>query len=349
MLNSLLAQMSDGVYAEVGEGGIALLNDAFSRIFDVPAPPWPPESVASLRHAAFDRIEPPSGLTAASATGASPAGEVRLKNGRLLEQHQFAVPLADGRTIHVWQFRDITDRRKKEEELDRSRRRLRHLSSRLEAAREEERRSLAHTLHDEVGQLLTGLRLEITSAVEKFRQAGTPAAVPVVDRLQAAVGLIDLSVAAVQRVATALRPPLFDHPELLSAIRWEAAIFQARTGIRCRVSAGDVQLDDRAQTTTLHRILLEALTNVARHAHAGTVWIQVRRHGDRVTMEVRDNGKGIDEESLTRPGAMGLLGMRERAFAAGGELRISRRRAGGTSVVVTLPLTQPAQSWHERD
>ena len=183
---------------------------------------------------------------------------------------------------------------------------------------EEERRSLARTLPTKSASS-HGIRLEVTGAVERFRQAGTPSSFPIVDRLQAAVGLIDLSVASVQRVATALRPPILDHLELLSAIRWEAALFRRRTGIRCRVSARSLRIESRSHTTVLHRILLEALTNVARHANAGTVWIFFRQRRDGVVMEVRDNGKGIPESALTSPGSMGLLGMRERALAAGGE------------------------------
>jgi PAS domain S-box-containing protein len=338
MLNGLIAHMSDGVLAQTGDHQVAVVNAAFNRIFDLPPTPWSAETAPMLRGLARERLEnaesPPAG-----SGDALPAGELRLKDGRILEQQQFSVPLADSRVIRVWQFRDITLRKNEEEELRMSRHRLRHLSAHLEAVREEERRALARTLHDEVGQLLTGIRLEVTGAVERFRQAGTPSSFPIVDRLQAAVGLIDLSVASVQRVATALRPPILDHLELLAAIRWEAGLFRRRTGIRCRVSAGSLRVESRSHTTVLHRILLEALTNVARHANAGTVWIFFRQRRNCVVMEVRDNGKGIPDSALTSPGSMGLLGMRERALAAGGELRISRRSAGGTSIVVTLPLS----------
>jgi PAS domain S-box-containing protein len=338
MLNGLIAHMSDGVFAETGDNHIAVVNAAFSRIFDLPAAPWPAADAAALRRMACERLENPDLCCPPAASDAFPPGELRLKDGRILEQQHFSVPLADNQVIRVWQFRDITLRKTEEEELRTSRHRLRNLSAHLEAVREEERRSLARTLHDEVGQLLTGIRLEITAAVERFREAGTPATFPVVDRLQAAIGLIDLSVASVQHVASALRPPILDHLELLSAIRWEAAIFRRRTGIRCRVSAGTMPVDNRTHATVLHRILLEALTNVARHANAGTVWILCRQRRDCVVMEVRDNGKGIPEAALSSPSSMGLLGMRERALAAGGELRVSRRPSGGTSIVVTLPL-----------
>jgi signal transduction histidine kinase len=219
--------------------------------------------------------------------------------------------------------------------------RLRDLSAHLEQAREQERRELARALHDEVGQLLTGIRLEMAAAIEKFHEAPTPAAFAIVDRLQAAVGLVDLSIATVRRITSALRPPVLDHLGLLATTRWEAEVFERRTGIRCRVSASPVGFETRAHVTVLYRILLEALTNVARHAQAGTVWIRVRHRPDRLTYEIRDNGKGITGAALANVHTLGLLGMRERAIAAGGEVRISRVRTGGTSVLVSLPLPEP--------
>ena len=222
------------------------------------------------------------------------------------------------------------------------------LETRLERAREDERRELARALHDEVGQLLTGIRLELAAAVEKFQNAPAGTDVSVVDRLQAAVGLVDVSVATVRRITAALRPPLLDHLGLLSMVRWEGALFERRTGIRCRVSSRPARIEAREHVTVLYRILLEALTNVARHAHAGTVWIRVREWPRRITLEVRDNGRGISEDALANTATLGLLGMRERALAAGGALRVTRPRTGGTSVTVSLPLTQTKPDARDR-
>ena len=339
MLDGLIAHMSDGVFAETDGGSIAVVNASFCRLFDIGEVPEDATG-GQVRALATAQLAASGDCGhVAGCYGEPPATvDLRTRDGRVLEQAHFSVPLEEGRTIHVWQFRDITDRKREEEDLRLSRHRLRDLSAHLEAAREEERRELARTLHDEVGQLLTGIRLEIASAVERFRSIGSAAEFPVVDRLQAAVGLVDLSIATVQRVTSALRPPVLEHLGLVSAIRWEAAVFRRRTGIRCRVSSGQVQVEDRAVSTILYRILLEALTNVARHAHAGTVWISIRQRPGRITMEVRDNGKGVSDEALGNPAAMGLLGMKERALAAGGDVRISRRPTGGTSVQVTLPL-----------
>ncbi len=338
-LDALIAHMNGGVFAETDAGQVAVVNASFAHIFDIP-PLASGTTAARVRTLVASQLATPGECCRVSCCRGEqmPVSELRLKDGRVLEQEHFSVPLEGDRSIHVWQFRDITHRKREEEELRLSRHRLRDLSAHLEAAREDERRELGRTLHDEVGQLLTGIRLEVASAVDGFRALGTAAEFPIVDRLQAAVGLVDLSIATVQRVTSALRPPVLEHLGLMSAVRWEAAVFRRRTGIRCRVSSGDIQVEDRTVATILYRILLEALTNVARHAQAGTVWISLRQPAGRITMEVRDNGKGISDEALKNPATMGLLGMKERALAAGGEVRIARRRAGGTSVQVSLPL-----------
>ena len=341
VLDGLIAHMNDGVFAETDVGQVAVVNAAFTRVFQIPALPAGATADEVRALAATQLAEPDECCRVSCSRGEQmPVSELRMKDGRVLEQAHFSVPLEADRIIHVWQFRDITHRKREEEELRLSRHRLRDLSAHLEAAREDERRELGRTLHDEVGQLLTGIRLEVASAVDGFRALGTAAEFPIVDRLQAAVGLVDLSIATVQRVTSALRPPVLEHLGLMSAVRWEAAVFRRRTGIRCRVSSGHVDVEDRTVATILYRILLEALTNVARHAHAGTVWITVRQPAGRIILEVRDNGKGISDEALKNPATMGLLGMRERALAAGGEVRIARRPAGGTSVQVSLPLPE---------
>lgn len=345
LLNGLIAHMNDGVLAENEDGTVAVVNGAFCRIFGIGDGERCGAEAVPLRRLALAQLTNPEECcpTAAEA-GAPPTCELRLKDGRTVEQEYFSIRLEDARVIHMWQFKDITTRKREEEELRTSRHRVRELSAHLESAREQERRDLARALHDDVGQLLTGIRLEVTAAVENFKRIGTPAGFPVVDRLQAAVGLVDLSIATVQRITTALRPPMMDHMGILSALRWEAAVFERRTGIRCRVSSRPSRIGTRQHLMVLYRILLEALTNVARHAHAGTVWISVRQRATRLTMEVRDNGRGITDEAIASPHTMGLLGIRERALAAGGEVRISRVRSGGTRLLVSLPLAPGADA-----
>jgi len=215
---------------------------------------------------------------------------------------------------------------------------LRAFAARAEQAREEERRHLARTLHDELGQVFSSIRLELGAAIAAFRDAGDARMRPVVDRLQAAAGLTDIAVASLRSLTTALRPPILDHLGLLPAIRWEASIFSKRTGIRCHVRARPATMTfDDAQITALYRILGAALDNVSKHAGAGTVWIHLTRQRGATLMEIRDNGRGITDAQIHGAETMGLLGMRERALAIGGELRISRGRRSGTRLLVIVP------------
>jgi signal transduction histidine kinase len=216
--------------------------------------------------------------------------------------------------------------------------RLREFAARAEEAREAERRHLARTLHDELGQIFSSIRLELGAAIAAFRNAPDPRMRPVADRLQAAAGLTDVAVASLRKLTTALRPPILDHLGLLPAIRWEASIFSKRTGIRCHVRARPAAIAfTDAQITALYRILVAALDNVAKHADAGAVWIHVTRQRGMTTMEIRDNGRGITDAQIRNGRTMGLLGMRERALAIDGELQVMRGPRSGTRLVVLLP------------
>jgi len=240
----------------------------------------------------------------------------RHADGAIVWTEVLRVPVCDekGRIVAVeGVLRDITWRkdletqhRGMEQRLRESRRRLRELSAHAERSREEERRAMARTLHDELGQVFSSIRLELGAAIAEFRQCAAPEMRPVVDRLQAAAGLTDIGVASLRQLTTALRPPILDHLGLLPAIRWEASIFSKRTGLRCYVRARPATVTFRdAQVTALYRILLAALDNIARHAAAGTVWIQLTRQRGVTLMEVRDNGRGITDEQVNNPRTMG--------------------------------------------
>ena len=215
---------------------------------------------------------------------------------------------------------------------------LTSLAIRLDSAREEERARVARELHDELGQVLTSLKLEFMSLVDRLREGEPKPDVQLVNKLQSLIGLIEISIQSVRRIASDLRPALLDHFGLKDAIQWEATSFQARTGIRCRVSwTVKRQLADGTQQLALYRILQEALTNVVRHAHAGAVRISVREAGGHVTLAIQDNGRGIRRDELTSANAIGLLGMSERARLLGGRVTISGAPRRGTTVTVRVP------------
>jgi PAS domain S-box-containing protein len=239
--------------------------------------------------------------------------------------------------------RDVTERVETQERLRESEEQLRRLAARVQDTREEERAMVARELHDELGQTLTALKLELTRAITLLK--GTPLTAPAVDRLQALVGLVEIGIATVKRITTSLRPPTLDHLGLPEAVRWEASTFRARTGLRCHVRADtETAPITPEQETVLFRVLQEALTNVARHAKAGAVYITLRQRGRAYEMRIRDNGRGITDAEISDSCALGLLGMRERVALIGGTFDISGSRGKGTVIVVRVALDTQART-----
>lgn len=223
------------------------------------------------------------------------------------------------------------------EQMRRSRDQLRNLAAKLQAAREEERVHLARELHDELGQTLTSLKLELLRFVAVIQRL--PQAPTTLDRIQSLIGLTEISLETTRRIATDLRPPALDHLGLPEAIRWEASAFQSRTGIRCRLVANGRQSKlTEVEATGVFRIFQEAIANVVRHAEAGAVRILLRENDEAFLMSVKDNGRGITARKSGDPGALGLVGMRERARLLGGTLEISGKKGKGTAVVFRMPV-----------
>ena len=229
---------------------------------------------------------------------------------------------------------DVTDRKRAEDEIRGSREQLRALAARLQSAREDERAHIAREVHDELGQALTGLKLDLAWLKPRLRDQAT-----LLERVQAVVGRIDGTIDAVRRIATELRPSVLDHLGLVAAVEWQAQEFEKLTGVVVRLSlrsAGPAV--DGTVATTVFRMLQETLTNVARHAAATWVDIALEIREDAVTLRVADNGRGISAAERTDPHSLGLVGLRERAIACAGELVIEGRPGEGTIVTVRIPL-----------
>ena len=216
-----------------------------------------------------------------------------------------------------------------------------------EQAREEERRRLARELHDELGHALFGLRMHLVWLQQRIANGngngngngdhGSTADIE--SRLPAMLELIERSARTVDDIVTDLRPPALDQLGLMAALEWQAESFARRSGLRCQfVGSGAVDELDAGRATAVFRMFQEILTNVERHAKASRVSVHVERIGDRLTLRVRDNGRGLSPKCLATPGSYGLLGMRERALLLGGELSVESGRRGGTTVIASIPL-----------
>lgn len=219
---------------------------------------------------------------------------------------------------------------------------LRALNERIEAAREDERTSIAREIHDELGQALTALKLDL--AWVAYRAPNSDVQARLNDMTRATDAIID----TVRRISSELRPGILDEIGLRAAIEWQADEFARRTSIPCSVTSdlGDIQLE-RGLSTAVFRIFQEALTNVARHASATAVDIGLRLERGHLKLEIADDGIGVPEIA-PRNSSLGLLGMRERARRCGGDCTVRRREPNGTIVTLSVPLRFPSER-DERD
>lgn len=267
----------------------------------------------------------------------------RTKSGALRYAHLSLTLLRNDRgdpTDIVGYSMDITDRKRGEEALLKSRNQLAALAVRLETVREEERGRIALEVHDVLGQALTGLKLDVSWVYKQILESkGSLEPSPVLSRLARSQELLDTTIRSVREIATTLRPSVLDQLGLEAAIEWQAQEFSHRTGIACTTSISPDHIHvDAQQSTALFRILQEVLTNVVRHAHATNVNVRLEETCEHVMMQVRDNGTGITAVEQSGPQAFGLLGMRLRAQQQGGTFDIQGTSRKGTTVTVKIPL-----------
>jgi PAS domain S-box-containing protein len=249
---------------------------------------------------------------------------------------------SEGKPIKmVGTSQDITDRKRADEQLRASREQMRALSAHLQFIREEERTRIAREVHDELGQVLTALKMDLSLLNHKLLDSSAilPRRV-LYDEIKSMTKKVDATIKSVRKIVTELRPEVLDHLGLRAAIEWQAQEFQARSGIECKLdSMTDFDdVTDRESETAIFRILQEALTNVARHSEASQVDIFLTRHDGELIMEVKDNGRGLTMDDLSKSRSFGLLGMRERALFLGGDVEVNGSPGNGTSIKVRVPI-----------
>ncbi|MDM7941364.1 MAG: PAS domain S-box protein [Hydrogenophaga sp.] len=273
-------------------------------------------------------------------------GALQRADGALLQVEMVVAVLPDHEHSFVQMvINDITQRSREKQNLLRSRRTLRELSANLVAAREEERRRIARELHDELGQRLTALKLEMISCQRDHPGMG------VGERAQIMLDMLDETVASARRISMDLRPLMLDDLGLAEAIDWLVKEFKRRTGIEVHTRLGDcVRLLSPELSTTLYRIVQEALTNITRHAHATRVQLDLSCTADVLQLAIQDNGVGFPLGKRTRnPGSFGLLGIRERVLMLGGRLSVANASGGGARLLVHVPLVQPPATRDDDD
>ena len=241
-----------------------------------------------------------------------------------------------GRTTLQMVITDVTLRKAERQQLEQSRHELRRLSASVVEAREEERRRIARELHDELGQRLSAMKMELSTLAHDIHNRTYDR------RVSAMIDMLNETVASVRRIASDLRPMMLDDLGLNAAIEWLVRESAQRMGIEITVRLGEVDpaLDGPA-STAVYRMVQEALTNVARHARATDVSIDMRQIGNELVLTVHDNGIGFPS-TRRKEGSFGLIGIRERAYMLGGTLDIENPPGGGGRLTVRLPLQTPA-------
>jgi signal transduction histidine kinase len=357
----------DGIVLVSASGQIVAFNRQFTDMWQVP------ETIVAgrdaqqtLAHVLSQVKAPQQFLRAVGEANAAPESEsydlIELVDGRLFERISEPQPLGWDGTARMWRFHDITDGSDQSSDHPSGARagtatvaigterdvpeneRLRVLSLRLEQVREDERKRLARELHDQLGQALTGLKLDLSwlsGRLTKDYEA-------LHDKAQAMSEMVSTTIQTVRRISTELRPPILDDLGLPAAVEWQAREFETRSGVSCTVDISpEVERGrlEQARATAVFRIFQEILTNVARHAGATAIHVSLatedRSVGARldkwVVLSVRDNGRGISEAEANDPRSMGLAGMRERALVLHGMITVEAMPAGGTTVTVRIP------------
>ncbi|MGZ3919742.1 MAG: histidine kinase [Bacteroidia bacterium] len=230
--------------------------------------------------------------------------------------------------------RDITERMKSEQEILQKNEQLKNLTSHLQHIREEERTNIAREIHDELGQQLTALKMDIDWVLHKQSNTNEAAIKKLIDMLHASDALIS----TIRRISSDLRPAIIDDLGLVAALEWKCTDFEEKMGITCKfISTVKERKFENNFGINAYRILQETLTNVGRHAKAKTVTVSVSENENELLLEIADDGKGIRPENIQNGKTLGIIGMRERAALLGGKLSIEGTKNKGTRTTLILP------------
>ncbi len=245
-----------------------------------------------------------------------------------------------GQRYYTVILRDITVRKQYEDALKRQQQELRELSARVLEAREEEKTRIARELHDELGQLLTALKMDLTWLRERLPDS------ELAKKADEMGEMLDRTVASTRRISADLRPLMLDDLGLADAASWLVDDFGKRSGVRCEFQlAGNGALENasKAVATAVYRALQESLTNIARHSGAKHAWVMLAADDGEIQFEVEDDGRGIAPEDLAKVRSLGLKGMRERVTYLGGWFEVARAPRGGTRVRARMPFQKTMQ------
>lgn len=346
-LQQMLQSVTDGIVILDERRVVVFYNRAAEHLFG--------RTAAEVVGTAFERLLAPasrgifacivgncreSGSCGQDRLGQAEVNGLRADGSEFPAEGSFSTMLFRERQMFTVVLRDLTERHRSEESLRVTHQRLQELSTALQNVREQERAEIAREMHDELGQLLTGIRLELSWLGGRLPAERTD----LKDKVGVLKGQLSQTIASVRRITYQLRPLILDDLGLAAAIAWLVDDFSQRTGLEVMLDVDDADEPPRGglQALCLFRVLQESLTNITKYARASEVWISCRRDRDSWRLTVRDDGVGFDVDAVqvagTERGGLGLLGMRERARTAGGELSISSAPGEGTQIDIRIPV-----------
>jgi PAS domain S-box-containing protein len=242
---------------------------------------------------------------------------------------------SSGEQRMVMVSRDITQRRKAEQQLEVSRKQLQNFTEHLEHILEEERKRISRELHDELGQLLTILKFDLSW----LKLEGVKNDSDIIVRIDAMMESVNDALASVKRISKEIRPPQLDALGLTGAIQWDIDQVEKKTGLKGMITVEPADMEIKSQISTiLYRIFREALTNILRHAQAEHVFIRLSQRQGSIILAIRDDGRGITKKELKGTTSLGLVGIRERIRMVGGTFTIEGKTGSGTVLTVEVPI-----------
>jgi signal transduction histidine kinase len=258
------------------------------------------------------------------------------KDGTVIEVETYSHQIMyEGRLVWLGLSHDVTEKNMARELLQHSYEEIRQLASNLQHIREEERTNIAREIHDELGQQLTGLKMDMHWLARRIKQEDTA----VTQKMKESIDLINATIVSVRKIATALRPSILDDLGLVTALEWHSEQFEKRSGIQVEFinKTNDLYIEPHV-ATALFRIYQEVLTNVARHSNAGMVTATLQNNEKELSFSIADNGVGFNLDTIGKKSTLGLLGIKERSLLIGGTYDIKSKPGEGAEVMIIVPL-----------
>jgi PAS domain S-box-containing protein len=260
------------------------------------------------------------------------------KDGSILQVETYSHEIIyEGRRVWLCLSHDVTERNEAKELLEKSYEDIRQLASNLQSIREDERTNIAREIHDELGQQLTGLKMDLHWLIKKVNSPEKEINV----KMNESIDLINAVISSVRKISTDLRPSILDDLGLTAALEWQSEEFEKRSGTQVKFinEAGDITVDPKV-TTAIFRIYQELLTNIARHANASLVTALLQKKDKQLILRITDNGSGFNLESISNKKTLGLLGIKERTLLLDGTYEFKSSPGEGSETIISIPFVQ---------